>query len=104
MHGADTSGSRMDGWRLHSHFFWAAGFPAVSARRAEYKNALARPNPQVSALLSYFTTNTRIPHCALAVTISATALDRFNVCITHGPFGPQDRSPRTSTIPHHYER
>jgi hypothetical protein len=51
----------MDGWRLHSHFFWAAGF------RAEYKNALARPNPQVSAFLSYFTTNTRIPHCLLVL-------------------------------------
>jgi hypothetical protein len=101
--GADTSESRMDGWRLHSHFFWAAGFPAVSARRAEYKNALARPNPQVSAFLSYFTTNTRIPHCLLALIPSATASDRSNVCTTHGPFGPEDLSPRASTLTH-YER
>jgi hypothetical protein len=103
-HGADTSGARMDGWRLHSHFFWAAGFPAVSARRAEYKNALARPNPQVSAFLSYSTTNTRIPHCALALNLFAIALDRSNVCTTHGPNRARFHSPRVSTFLHHERR
>jgi hypothetical protein len=93
----------MDGWRLHSHFFWAAGFPAVSARRAEYKNALARPNPQVSAFLSYFTTSTHIPHRLLALVPLPLRWIVLTSALLTVHLGPEDRSPRSSTL-YHYER